>query len=270
MKAEDMILYTDMDGTALSDWELGPYVPEQNLQAIRYFTEAGGLFSVASGRLLDSILKWFPEGLINAPVVCSNGSLLQDPVTREILYGRQLPRDYLTQALDFTAQHLEDVTLLTANEEAIWHVEIEKGQADADGWLRRTMTPEDYLAGSCFKICYILRDPNMLDSVTEQVSRFPQADQVTAVASAPTCLEIIPKGINKALGTRQAQQLAGARNRTLVCIGDFYNDLEMLREADIAACPAQSPKEIQDLCQIHCCHNNNGAIADLLRQLLTE
>ena len=270
MKASDILLYTDMDGTALSDWDLGPYVPERNLQALRDFTEAGGLFSVASGRLLDSILKWFPQGLINAPVVCSNGAMLQDPVTRQILLGRQLPRDYLTQALQYTRQHLEDVTLLTADEEAIWHVEVQKGLQDADGWLRRTMSVDTYLASPCFKICYILRDPGLLETVTEQVSRFPQADQVTAVASAPTCLEIIPKGVNKALGTRQAQRLAGATDRTLVCIGDFFNDAEMLREADIAACPAQSPREIRDLCRIHCCHNNEGAIADLLHQLLTE
>ena len=270
MKAEDILLYTDMDGTALSDWDLGPYVPERNLAALEKFTQAGGLFSVASGRLLDSILKWFPEGIINAPVVCSNGAMIQDPVTRQILYRRELPRDYLSQALAYTRERQQDITLLTADEEAIWHVEIQKDLPDTDGWLRRTMRVEDYLRSPCFKICYILRDPCLMEDTIRQVSALPGAEALTAVASAPTCLEIIAKGVDKALGTHQARKLAGAENRTLVCIGDFFNDREMLQGADIAACPAQSPREIQDLCRIHCCGNNEGAIADLLDRLITE
>ena len=51
MKAKDYIIYTDMDGTVLTDWSLGPVVPERNLGRIRKFVEEGGSFSVASGKL---------------------------------------------------------------------------------------------------------------------------------------------------------------------------------------------------------------------------
>ena len=92
MQAKDILLYTDMDGTALTDWALGPVLPQQNLEALMAFTQAGGLFSVASGRLPDSILQWFPQGVVNAPVVCCNGAMLIDPATRQVLCHQELHR----------------------------------------------------------------------------------------------------------------------------------------------------------------------------------
>ena len=147
---------------------------------------------------------------------------------------------------------------------------LQEDTQDADGWRRNTISVEGFLQSPCFKVCYVLSDPGLMDQVRDQVSQLPAASQVTAAASAPTCLEIFAKGVSKGVGTRQAQKLAGAENRKLVCIGDFFNDREMLEGADIAACPAQSPREIQDLCRIHCCGNNDGALADLLEQLLSE
>ena len=47
MKATDVIIYTDMDGTALTDWSLGPVVPERNLARIRAFVSAGAWYSPA-------------------------------------------------------------------------------------------------------------------------------------------------------------------------------------------------------------------------------
>ena len=56
MKADELIIYADMDGTALSDWSRGPIVPEENLRALESFVAQGGLFSIASGRQYPEIM----------------------------------------------------------------------------------------------------------------------------------------------------------------------------------------------------------------------
>ena len=69
-------------------------------------------------------------------------------------------------------------------------------------------------------------------------------------------------------------------DKTLVCIGDFYNDVSMLEIADIAACPDNAPDDIKAMCQIVqnnipdkqdrkivTCNNNEGALADLIEIL---
>ena len=75
MKADELIIYADMDGTALSDWSRGPIVPEENLRALESFVAQGGLFSIASGRQYPEIMD-FPGGLSCAPVVCGNGAIV--------------------------------------------------------------------------------------------------------------------------------------------------------------------------------------------------
>ena len=53
-------------------------------------------------------------------------------------------------------------------------------------------------------------------------------------------------------------------NKTLVCIGDHYNDIEMLKMADIAICPKNAVDEVKNICEYVAddCHNNaiKGAI----------
>ena len=56
-------------------------------------------------------------------------------------------------------------------------------------------------------------------------------------------------------------------DKTLVCIGDFYNDVPMLEIADIAACPDNAPDDIKAMCNIVTCNNNEGALADLIEIL---
>ena len=74
----DILLTADYDRT-LTDPE--GKIPQRNLDAIRYFMEQGGSFTVNTGRSLPlsaDILRSVP---MNAPFLCYNGSLtIQDGV----------------------------------------------------------------------------------------------------------------------------------------------------------------------------------------------
>ena len=53
--------------------------------------------------------------------------------------------------------------------------------------------------------------------------------------------------------------------RAFVSIGDFDNDLEMIREADLGACPSnaeESVKKAADIVLTHSCED--GAVAELI------
>lgn len=267
MKAEDLILYTDMDGTALTDWRLGPFIPQFNITMIKRFIDKGGLFSVASGRQYQSLMKYFPEGLINAPVVCVNGAMIKDPATEEVLFMQKLPDSYVAEAVAYSKQQNAcEVSLLAADETAIWHVDLGARPEDADGELRRSMSYDTLQKSNCLKLCFVVRDPARMEAIQQEISEFEHADLVTVSTSGPHFLDIVCAGISKATSTRRAMNSV-AKGRMLVCIGDFYNDLEMLKNADIAACPANSPEDIRNVCNYICCSNNHGAVGDLIEKL---
>lgn len=267
MEPNKLILYTDMDGTALTDWNLGPYVPDYNIKMIRRFISDGGLFSVASGRQYESIMKYFPPDVINAPVVCVNGAMIQAPTDRKVLFCQKVPDSYVLEAISYVMQKdSRDVSLLAADETAIWHVDLGYSTKDADGELRRSMPLDTLLQSNCLKLCFVVRDPHCMEEIQRDILNFSHSKLVTSSASGPHFLEVVSAGICKADGIRKATQYLG-NNRTLVCIGDFYNDKEMLKHADIAACPENSPEGIRRLCSQICCSNNDGAVGDLIAKL---
>ena len=268
MKATDVILYTDMDGTALTDWSLGPVVPARNLAAIRAFLAAGGLFSVASGRQAPAILQLFPGVAFQAPLVCGNGAVIYDPRASQVVQRICLPPCYKQASVDYFLSH-QGVCLVAADEERILQVVCGDPARDdqLNDWPRPRLTIPEFLSRDFVKVVYVLGEGGDMDALKGEVAGLPGAELVTGAQSGPLYLEMVERTVDKGTGIRRALAAAGLEGRTLVCIGDYFNDEAMLRQADIAACPANAAQGIREMCQIVTCCNNEGALADLLEQL---
>lgn len=268
MKAKDLVIYTDMDGTVLTDWSMGPVVPERNLELIKKFVEEGGSFSVASGRQGPGILPFFPDIRFTAPLVCGNGAVLYDAAAGRPLRKVNLPQAYKLECLDYFLAH-PDVWIVAADDEAIWQISSGDQSKDArlDDWVRPWMSIDDFLERDFVKVCYVTAAGGSVETLRAEVDRFDTAGLVVGAQSGPRYLEMVERSVNKGDGIRRALELAGLQDRTLVCIGDYFNDWAMLKAADIAACPENSHQGIKDICRIVTCGNNEGAVADLIERL---
>lgn len=190
MKATDVIIYTDMDGTALTDWSLGPVVPERNLARIRAFVSAGGLFSVASGRQAPGILQLFPGVAFHAPLVCGNGSVIYDPAEQQVLRKTCLPADYKCACVSYFLTHPE-VWIVAADETRIWQIVSGDPARDdqLNDWPRPRMSIEDFLSGDYVKVVYILAEGGDMEALKHEVAALPGAELVTGAQSGPRYLE---------------------------------------------------------------------------------
>ncbi|MPM74964.1 hypothetical protein SDC9_121953 [bioreactor metagenome] len=83
--------------------------------------------------------------------------------------------------------------------------------------------------------------------------------------SCPVLFEILDKNATKGKMLRNLKKFYGGV--TTVAVGDYNNDLDMLRAADIAACPDNALDEIKAVSKYHLCHHRDGAIADLISKL---
>ena len=55
----------------------------------------------------------------------------------------------------------------------------------------------------------------------------------------------------------------------MFAIGDYYNDLEMIKIADVGAALAESPDEVKAVAKKVVCEAKNGAVAEFI-DYLTE
>lgn len=269
-KFENILLASDVDGTFA--WKFS-YINPKNLEAIEYFKQNGGRFLFSSGRNTKDVRFMIEDmdALVNAPCVLCNGSLLYDLKTDKCENEYFLDEKEAVELVKFIREY--DITM---------------------GWRA------SYIGGFCIcaedtSIIESLRRNNLLqfakivpfkeldgkgyykaviNSTKEKLAplygilseKFKNLDFTTSVE---TLIEICPKGITK------ATQLEYLRNKyetngcdiKVVCVGDYDNDIDMLKYADLSFCPSNARDNVKEICDIEVCHCQDGAIYEVIKYL---
>ena len=265
LRAKDIIIYSDMDGTSLVDWDIGDYVPEKNIAALKRFCAEGGLFSIASGRQPADIMHYFPAGLLNAPLVCANGAIIYDPQKGKQVKSLFLPAEYKRECINYCKDHPE-LSVSAADTEYVYRVRTGDGRYGASSRTRAIISEEEFQVGDFVKMAFKLPKEEMLWAVERDVRAFESAAQVSIAKSADIYLDITVRDADKGKGVMTALEYMGIR-RFLVCIGDNFNDISMLKIADMPVCPVSGERNVIDMCKMITCDNNTGAIANLISML---
>lgn len=264
-KFDGFLLLADIDNTLVYDGT----VPQRNVDAIRYFTENGGLFSVATGRTPSGAAYLTDLVTINCPAVCCNGSTVYDLHTGETLsrynldpadqrmlidifrdypqFGAEVqdgPECFMVSDSATVREHFryEHIPVRAARAEDLldrpWH----KGLLMASGdEVPALMKAYEEVRSRPFRHAYAFVTSNGLDT------RY---------------LEVHPLESTKSAGCRRLAGLTGAHK--LFTIGDYYNDIDMLREADVSAAVGGSPAEVCAAATCTVGPAQEGAVADFI------
>ena len=249
-KFDGFLICSDVDGT----FAIGKEIPPANREAVRYFVREGGLFTLSSGRTA-SYLRELPDVVFNAPLIVCNGARIVDDKTGETLWIRAMEEaDRFCPSLALAGLaakptllllfHLEEERTIRYNDPADFSLEAEEGltflkmvacfetAADADAWT--TYAREAFPA-------------------YQFVHSWPQGvEQLSRRAGKDLCV----KWLKERLGVR-----------TLVCVGDQENALSMLKEADVACCPANATKEVMAVSDMVVRDAAEGARAEVIERL---
>lgn len=259
------VLITDLDGTLLpASKELNP----KDIEAIEYFRQQGGIFTVATGRIIQAADKFFEPLKPDAPVILNNGGLIYDTGKGEILYENSLDGavyDY-TEAL---MEKFPDIGVEVDLSEEIYVVRMTEWEQ-----LHLSMTHLPYTVkalnevpktGWC-KVLYSVGDGRVTELAEYAASM--DWDKASFVISGDFLFECLPKYCTKGSALERLSALEGWEKLTVAAAGDYNNDLEMLRFADIAV----APQNAQDIVKAAADHItaatcDNGAIAETVEYL---
>ncbi len=269
-KFDGIAILTDLDGTFLGK---GGRMVERNIEAIERFKAEGGLFTLATGRMHFSLEKWVPgvDTLVNAPALLCNGTYLYD-------FERGIT---LSEIVMDGARAYEMMALVRRNfPEISFRVSAREGFLLGENDVRAVSQIVDYdirekkiepfsawSKEGWYKV--VCTDaPETICRVREFIERtYPNVFEFNC--SSAHLLEMQMKGVNKSslLGAFREHYLAMGRKLTVYACGDFENDYELLRAADMAVCPSNAMQRIKDICDLCLCSNDEGVIADLVEHL---
>lgn len=260
---EQTLILTDLDGTLLND--AGQISPETQ-QAIRYYMENGGRFTVATGRSRQGMEHFFPALAVNAPAILYNGSAIYDFQTGEDLYeacvgedgyrlakmlAAQFPglgievyarhRPYVAQESEHTRRHFASVKMQ-------WNPC--PAERIPQPWLYLVVTGESVLLAQVEKM---IRE------------RFPA--RFFLQYSSGHMLEILKPGANKGTAARVLAEHLGIPRERIYPVGDGLNDVELLQCALHSCAPENACLPIRTLARHILPDNEHHAIAALIRRL---
>ncbi len=267
-KFQNILIASDVDGTILWDYT---YIHPRNFEKLRYFCDNGGHFALSTGRSHKDIfiVAHQLEEYVNMPCILCNGSYLYDRISNEILnpfYLNPLP---LIEAFQSVKEQYPDIGMratatqgfLCPTEDDIAIKFLENSGLDH---LTKKLPIKEFAKEKLFKAVFTSSDTQKLLLLQEHLRRtYGEIYDITF--SGKTILEILPKGISKKTQFPYLKTIYP--NTELWCIGDFYNDVEMLSGADVAVCPENAVDEIKQICHLQVCHCKDGALADMIDEI---
>lgn len=271
-KFEGYLLVTDFDDTFCP--EHGAPVPEENRRAARRFMDEGGLFTIATGRDVRSYYSIRDKFTVNAPLVLSNGAVIFDGESGESWYESFLPfscRNDLTAARDaFPGTGMEvhrgaDVRVCGSNatlEKHLSRMGVPVSEADP-GHILYPWT----------KVVLVAPDEIRAESETAHAlcawiaAQFP--GRYEAVPSG-ALVDVVAAGSDKGSGVRRLADFLDILPEHVVCIGDGWNDIPMLRAAGRAFAPETALPEVLALPNVTKLGAPDRCVRDVINRLEAE
>ena len=271
----DILLTVDFDRTITAP---DSTIPQRNLDAIRFFIQNGGAFTMNTGRSTNTFRKYFDVIPVNAPFLLYNGSAAYH--NGELINIRPIDLDMwdtidemrrLFPELNLEIQGVKNHYLVDANKDF-------ENFYDSMDWLHQpAVRGEDY--GPFIKFALFGKTPEgsvaqLFSGTEEELALMDRAEEtikqlypgkVEVFRAAPRIIDVHAKGVSKLQAARDLQAQLG--RKVLVCVGDAENDLTMLEGADYAFCPADGvvAEKFPNVCPCA-----DGAVADVIYKKIPE
>lgn len=218
---------TDLDGTLLKE---NTYITDEDQQALHILNDHNVALAVATGRSDQEILEILRTTAQNGHRVSQNGAFVysqENTCVHEQTFARDISRQLHKTIQQFdgdflvsTAEHIyfEKKTTFLKRFEHLVMFPLKQAASMADD-IGSTIIPSKFmLLGETIEIALIQQQ--LQDSFGEYIESY---------LSDSRCVDIVPKGVNKAVGISHLLNHIGINHEEIAVIGDSFNDIAMLK-----------------------------------------
>lgn len=265
-KYEGKILLSDIDGTLLNTEST---LSLKNAEAIRHFVDEGGKFGIATGRSLTNALSFLENIPINGYCILGNGGLLYDFETQTYLeeYGiiKKETDCFLQRCLKERPQigiqiYGRDMGYIVSKKE-LANPEVVK-----DHHPVQFACVNDVADVNWIKILFFGTEEDI--EWLEKESIYLEKNKIVdRVRSSVTYYEFLPVNVNKGTMLNRLRRYTN-KNHTIYAVGDYYNDIEMIKQADVGIAMGNAPDLVKTCADYICKDCNQSAIAEVINCII--
>ena len=266
MKKFDGLLFcTDLDGTLYSDDKT---ISRQNLDAIEYFKAQGGRFTFITGRIPATSKAIYDSINPNAPFGCFNGGAVYDGEKDTYLWHLSLSKD-AEKLVEEVEEKLPDIGIQPNTDKRVYFSKDNSAMVrfrEITG-LENLCCPYKDIQEPILKVVFGHEEEEQIRLLAELLNAHPLSENFDFIRSEQTLYEILPKGASKGRLLLKLAELLGIEPSKTIAVGDFNNDVSMVRAAGLGFAVANAVDEVKAVADHITVSNNENAIATIIEGL---
>lgn len=268
IKVRDAVLALDLDGT-LTDSK--KRISERTKESIDKFIAAGGTVALASGRPTFGVMpvaKILELDKKGGYILSYNGGCFLDCKNNKQLFMKELTHEYLP-ILEKQAKKF-GINLMTYNGDKAYALDIDEQyymiEININHFIRVKADPLTPKITFPIIKCLMTADGDYLAKVEKEMKKYWEG-KLNIVRSEPYFLEVTEVGIDKASTITNMVKKLGKSVDNLICCGDGFNDLSMIRAAGIGVAMANAQERVRAAADYITKSNDEDGIVDVVENL---
>lgn len=265
------LIALDLDGTLLtSKKEISP----RTLSALMQAQEKGARIVLASGRPTHGITPMADRLRLNefeGYLLAYNGGKITDYKTKEAVYQKTLEPSLLPYLYQCSKDN--HLTIVTYHDEFVITENPDDPYVQKEAILNvmEFMHVPNFLEAIRFPInkCMIVGDPAILVRLEKEMQEALK-DKMGVFRSEPYFLELVPKGIDKALSLDVLLKKLNLTSANLMACGDGYNDLSMIEFAGMGVAMANAQPIVKEHANFITLTNDEDGVAHAVDKFVLQ
>lgn len=264
-KFDGILLCTDLDGTLYRNDKT---VSKENREAIEHFKREGGMFSFITGRMPSYSVEAYRAASPNVPYGCANGGALYDYDAQKYIWAIELSSNFV-ELVRYVEERFPKVGI---HVNGLYHVYFCKDNDSTERFRKITGVPHlvrgyDEVDEPVSKIIFSSEDQAEISAIEQMLDAYPAASAFDFVRSERTLFELMPKGIHKGVALKKLAEYLGIALAKTVAVGDYDNDVGMLRAAGLGVAVANASAAALAAADVVTVSNEEHAIARVIADL---
>ena len=257
-------VFLDLDDTLLDDKKV---ISKENIDAIKYVREKGGMVFIASGRQIASTQKYNEVIDSSKYIIYSNGAGIYDNEARENLFSASIDKRI---CLDLNRYAKENAICIRVDTPYGRYISDEKYALNLDVIeknIDEVIRENDILQVSILSETEAPRTL-AIDYINENINGMIKIENIfmTGYNNEFFAINIVNTSASKGNAIQGLCKFLKINIEDVIAIGDSFNDVSMIKAAGLGVAMINGDEEVKQIAdEITATDNNNSGVGKLLR-----
>lgn len=258
----------DMDGTLLTP---NLEISKKTIDTARKVIDKGVIITLSTGRMYLAAIPFAETLQLDVPLITCNGALIKCAKTKKEYYKKAIKLSYVREIIDYCHDYNLPISIYKENDIFIEdyrnmyihnHIDMAKPQV-----IKNNL--DSILDESVIKILISSSEEFDLKYHTQKLYDIYK-DNLTFYFSLPNFIEIVNLEVNKKNALVFLANHYNIKKEEIICIGDNFNDMEMIQYAGLGVAMGNSPDYLKEVADFVTRSNNEDGVNHVLEKFIIQ